>query len=464
MDNDASAAGQRDRESRPVHYTVFIRLPFRRDDFEDPPIVNWDAGKDTQLWKIIAKADSKELDWEDIASRFRVTLPFLLQQAAHLYDRHFEAMRGVVNRLSVASPNSATISKAQVDGPASLVGMSGGVAMQRTGSKGARLACLLESDFEQMANEVTDVCRLGSRNAQSPIITIPQRDTTTSTDGSIPAASPSTTVPRSAAPTISRTPSSATVTQSKVFTPSVATAAQRALRGLSVSGRRPPTAGAVTGAHKDDHYDDEHQHEGGSSSDSEDDMPVLARSRYPQRPPLGRLAKKGGDDDSSDGDAEAEDDDNDSNGSYLPFAASEKSPREHPSATLRDLSQRTHATASQRPSTAKAKSKRDDERSANTTESSASSMSRHFSSDGGLEPRPKKGPLSPQHRAQLASLSPRSRGQGSEGSPSMGSSFSDLDDISQSALDEAVLSNMRQGGSSMASRMSTLRDALGRRG
>jgi hypothetical protein len=91
-------------------------------------------------------------------------------------------------------------------------------------------------------------------------------------------------------------------------------------------------------------------------------------------------------------------------------------------------------------------------------------MSRHFSSDGGLEPRPTKGPLSPQHRAQLASLSPRSRAQGSEGSPSMGSSFSDLDDISQSALDEAVLSNMRQGGSSMASRMSTLRDALGRRG
>lgn len=300
-----------------------------------------------------------------------------------------------------------------------------------------------------------------AKNVKSPTISIPQH--TSAGDGSITVASPSTANPRSAAPTISRTPSSATVTQSKVFTTSVATAAQRALRGLSISGRRPPAVGLASGVHKDDRHDDELEHEGGSASDSEDDMPVLARSRYPHRPPLGKAAKKAGDDDSSDGDAEAEDDDNDSNGSYLPFAAP-GSPREHPSATLRDLPQRTQNSSAQRPSTAKGKSRRDDEVSANTTESSASSMSRHFSSDGGLEPRPTKGPLSPQHRAQLASLSPRSRAQGSEGSPSMGSSFSDLDDISQSALDEAVLSNMRQGGSSMASRMSTLRDALGRRG
>jgi hypothetical protein len=152
MDNDASITGQREPQARPVHYTVFIRLPFRRDDFEDPPIVNWDSGKDTELWKIIAKADSKELDWGEIASRFQVTLPFLLQQAAHLYDRHFEAMRGVVNRLSVASPNSATISKTQMDGPASLVGMSGGVAMQRTGSKGMRRGNCVQRAFEQMTN------------------------------------------------------------------------------------------------------------------------------------------------------------------------------------------------------------------------------------------------------------------------------------------------------------------------
>lgn len=47
----------------------------------------------------------------------------------------------------------------------------------------------------------------------------------------------------------------------------------------------------------------------------------------------------------------------------------------------------------------------------------------------------------------------------------MGSSFSDLDDLSvtQSALEEALLSNMQHGSIGMGSRMSSLRDALGRK-
>lgn len=132
-------AGSQDTKKRVPRYTVFIRLPFRRDEFEDPPPVEWDAAKDTALWKIIAKANSKEVDWEELASRFQVTLPFLLQQAAYLYDRQFEAMRGIVSRLGAAGPGSAMTSRAQVDGAlsgtAGLAGV-GGVAMQRTGSRG----------------------------------------------------------------------------------------------------------------------------------------------------------------------------------------------------------------------------------------------------------------------------------------------------------------------------------------
>ena len=49
----------------------------------------------------------------------------------------------------------------------------------------------------------------------------------------------------------------------------------------------------------------------------------------------------------------------------------------------------------------------------------------------------------------------------------MGSSFSDLDDasVTQSALEDALLSNMQHGsiGMGMGSRMSSLRDALGRK-
>lgn len=82
------------------------------------------------------------------------------------------------------------------------------------------------------------------------------------------------------------------------------------------------------------------------------------------------------------------------------------------------------------------------------------------------------------HRAELARLgsprqrAPRSRREGSEGTPSMGSSFSDIDGklyrsvglwwnliksdagISQSALEEALLSNMQHGRMSTLSRMS----------
>lgn len=79
------------------------------------------------------------------------------------------------------------------------------------------------------------------------------------------------------------------------------------------------------------------------------------------------------------------------------------------------------------------------------------------------------GPLSPHQAAALeaAGLSPRGRPgkEGSDGTPSMGSSFSDLDDasVTQSALEEALLSNMGNNGNgqaSVASRVSGLSQAL----
>lgn len=63
----------------------------------------------------------------------------------------------------------------------------------------------------------------------------------------------------------------------------------------------------------------------------------------------------------------------------------------------------------------------------------------------------------------LSTLSPKQRRaakEGSEGTPSMGSSFSDLDDasVTQSALEEALANEMQHGG--VASRMSTISQAL----
>ena len=50
--------------------------------------------------------------------------------------------------------------------------------------------------------------------------------------------------------------------------------------------------------------------------------------------------------------------------------------------------------------------------------------------------------------------------EGSDGTPSMGSSFSDLDDasVTQSAREEALANEMHHGG--VASRMSTISQAL----
>jgi hypothetical protein len=77
-------------------------------------------------------------------------------------------------------------------------------------------------------------------------------------------------------------------------------------------------------------------------------------------------------------------------------------------------------------------------------------------------------PLSSHQAAALeaAGLSPRRRPgkEGSDGTPSMGSSFSDLDDasVTQSALEEALMSNMGKNGgnASVASRVSGLSQAL----
>ena len=43
-------------------YTVFIRLPFPRGDFIDPPLVNWDPSKDEALWNIVSNVSKTEID------------------------------------------------------------------------------------------------------------------------------------------------------------------------------------------------------------------------------------------------------------------------------------------------------------------------------------------------------------------------------------------------------------------
>lgn len=86
------------------------------------------------------------------------------------------------------------------------------------------------------------------------------------------------------------------------------------------------------------------------------------------------------------------------------------------------------------------------------------------SSSSSTQSQPQRQPQSARSAQNpVSSLSPRQRRitkEGSEGTPSMGSSFSDLDDasVTQSALEEALANEMNRGG--VASRMSTISQAL----
>ena len=183
-----------------------------------------------------------------------------------------------------------------------------------------------------------------------------------------------------------------------------------------------------------------------SSSQSEDEGPLsrskayTRRSRFPSiKAPLGPL---------SDADEDSED-----SPPFLPFSDKNAKNRvgsdsADPGATVK-ISPRLQKAHLAAPSTLKQPHGPPATRTIHSSSSSAQSQS------ASREPQPPRVPLS--------SLSPRQRRitkEGSDGSPSMGSSFSDLDDasVTQSALEEALANEMRHGG--VASRMSTISQAL----
>ncbi|KAK5106467.1 hypothetical protein LTS08_000586 [Lithohypha guttulata] len=95
-----------DRED---HFTVFVRLPFARGDFIDPPPVAWSAAKERDLWEVLSKSSKgHEIDWRGLAERFEVTQAFLLQQAAWLYERQLSQVRAQMRRMGSRSSNTAS--------------------------------------------------------------------------------------------------------------------------------------------------------------------------------------------------------------------------------------------------------------------------------------------------------------------------------------------------------------------
>ncbi|KAI5844684.1 hypothetical protein BZA05DRAFT_476714 [Tricharina praecox] len=81
-------------------YTVYIRLPFPRNGFVDPPRVEWDATKERYLWKVISRGNrNADVDWDALAQHLQVSHAFLLQQAAWLYERELSQIQARMRRM-----------------------------------------------------------------------------------------------------------------------------------------------------------------------------------------------------------------------------------------------------------------------------------------------------------------------------------------------------------------------------
>ncbi|KAK1983089.1 hypothetical protein LZ30DRAFT_715603 [Colletotrichum cereale] len=372
-------------------YTVFVRLPILRGDFTDPLPVNWDSTKDDVLWNILSNAAKTEIDWNELAAHFDVTVDFLLQQVAYLTERHTAQLRAQVRKATAAAKGSS--------GPSPIPGA------------------------EPQGHQRT-VSALSIRR-DSPL---PRTDTST----------PATPITSSLRPNISRHGSAGTVThnlggggsstrQSKPATSRASNETQRRrLSSLPIQATprspEPPSPGA-----------DEM-----SSPTSSDDESSPAQSRIIRRPP--RFQQR-------DGAVDLDDEDEDAEPAFLQFKPqSSDTPAQDMGSTLRGDPRNARRTP-------KGKEKIHHSETSDSSTSSPAMVSRGPST-GDRRPA---GPLSPRRPAELAGKSPSRKGysrDGSDGTPSMGSSFSDLDDasVTQSALEEALASKMQDGA--MGSRFS----------
>ncbi|KLJ13780.1 hypothetical protein EMPG_11279 [Blastomyces silverae] len=404
------------------HFTVFIRLPFPRGDFVDPPAVEWSVAKDHALWDILSRP-SKGNDIDCLAEHFDVTLPFLLQQAAWLYDRQLSQVRAQIRK--VGNPHSAANSPV----PQSMSGSAaiGGQPMKRVGSSASKDLPKLS-----MRQKEGQVVKQDPSAPPTPIKSKALYPNISSMNPPIQATGMGLQSPRQAAPPYT---DSAFRNQ-----PS----SKKELHTVSSPLTSPPLDQDISPASS-------------SSSASSDSEEEETTRRGPPFKRFGRFSVHRG--------SNSIDEDEEDSPAFLPLSA-------HNRSSTQQMGHGTSATLRQEPEAASHPHAASTEATAPLTrisapESSASSGSSGPASGTAAHERtqPSRHPtaLSPRRAAELARLGPRRRAagrEGSDGTPSMGSSFSDLDDASltQSALEEALLSTMQRGG--VASRMSTISQAL----
>ncbi|KAE8328457.1 hypothetical protein BDV39DRAFT_67492 [Aspergillus sergii] len=402
-------------QSGDTNFTVFIRLPFPRGDFVDPPPAEWNAAKDQALWDLLSRP-SKGDDIDSLAERFDVTLQFLLQQAAWLYDRQLSQVRWQMRKVGTTQSSSPSPAPGSVSGSTALGGQSA------KGGPGA-------------------APRVQSRLSSHQKDTLPQRG-----------------------PPPRRTSSATTVNQIKPSRESPRTETPVELKdprweslNRRSSAKKPDQAPVPSApVHKSPVLQEEDLSSSSASSSSDEDDGLVSR-RGLQFRRFGKFSthRPGLRDD---------EEDEDESPAFLPLSRAQPEATRDPSG--QDLNATPRLQGEDQAGARRRTSKQSPiPRASITTESSTSSVS-----SGAPVTVPRRGvnsipsPLSAPPREELAHLSPRrlnnSGRDAIDGTPSMGSSYSDLDDasVTQSALEEALLSNMQHGG--MASRMSTISQAL----
>ncbi|KAK3905021.1 hypothetical protein C8A05DRAFT_31176 [Staphylotrichum tortipilum] len=451
---------------REPRYHVYIRLPFNRGDFVDPGTVNWNEKKSEALWTILSDASLGNVNWTKLALDFDVSVDFLLQMANYLTERHTSQLRAHMLRAAAARGSNAPSPVPGAEPPGGYQFQQAAAAAdppRRTASGAGRPPSVIsvrkdvgvpapryddENNAVAPSPKTAFPVRPGSSRNSSANTAIPTLNQQQNHPGSRPGTAPRLGDPQRRRP----------------YLPNLS-AQQQQQQDEAATPIPPPSPAASTS----------------SSSSSSSSSPV--ESRIIRRPP--RFKSK----DPRTGDDPFEDDDEDDDEpAFLPF-------NHHPGGAQgmesgnnstgsrggggKDLGATLRGTINLRDLAAARRAGLTDASLSQTSDSSVGSaavVSRRPGGDaaggGGGERRGvasgDRSALSASRRLMAEAASGRGSGkrqgasrEGSEGTPSMGSSFSDLDDasVTQSALEEALASRMQDG--TIGSRMSVIGGTIG---
>lgn len=79
---------------------VYLRVPQPRNGRRNPPVVQWSTAKERELWSLLGT--SSDVDWRSLASHFGVSVIYLLQQAAWLYEKELKLLRQKMSQINVS--------------------------------------------------------------------------------------------------------------------------------------------------------------------------------------------------------------------------------------------------------------------------------------------------------------------------------------------------------------------------